>query len=151
MVASRWRGAGRADARLFFGRAERSPLLDDRAGGGAGTFARLDFFDAGGRLVARSAPPLLARLGRALDLARLFDLPDEHPDRMIAASIVLYVGLGIIAITMWNHWKPGGFASPIGFLEGLTDGSNVVLEMIMGITASSCASQSPGFVELTEA
>jgi len=33
-------------------------------------------------------------------------LPDNHPDRMIAASIVLYVGLGIIiAITVWNHWK----------------------------------------------
>ncbi len=48
----------------------------------------------------------LARLRRALDLARLFDLPDRHPDRMIAASIVLYVGLGIIiAITVWNHWK----------------------------------------------
>jgi hypothetical protein len=30
---------------------------------------------------------VLARLGRALDLARLFDLPDRHPDRMIAASI----------------------------------------------------------------
>jgi hypothetical protein len=25
---------------------------------------------------------------------------------MIAASIVLYVGLGIvIAVTVWNHWK----------------------------------------------
>jgi hypothetical protein len=25
---------------------------------------------------------------------------------MIAASIVLYVGLGIIiAVTLWNHWK----------------------------------------------
>jgi hypothetical protein len=25
---------------------------------------------------------------------------------MLAASIVLYVGLGIIiAITVWNHWK----------------------------------------------
>jgi hypothetical protein len=47
----------------------------------------------------------LARLGRALDLARLFDLPDGNPDRMIAASIVLYVGLGIvIAITVWKHW-----------------------------------------------
>jgi hypothetical protein len=35
-----------------------------------------------------------------------FDLPDGHPDRMIAASIVLYVGLGIIiAITVWNHRK----------------------------------------------
>ena len=40
----------------------------------------------------------------ALDLARLFDLRDHHPDRMIAASIVLYVGLGIaIAATLWNH------------------------------------------------
>jgi hypothetical protein len=48
----------------------------------------------------------LARLGRTLDLARLFDLPDRHPDRMIAASAVLYVGLGIIiAITLWNHWN----------------------------------------------
>jgi hypothetical protein len=48
----------------------------------------------------------LARLGRALALARLFDLPDGHPDRMIAASILLYVGLGIIiAFTMWSHWK----------------------------------------------
>jgi hypothetical protein len=49
---------------------------------------------------------VLARLGRALDLARLFDLPDRHPDRMIAASVVLYIGLGIIiAITVGNHWK----------------------------------------------
>jgi hypothetical protein len=47
---------------------------------------------------------VLARLGRALDLARLLDLPDRHPDRMIAASIVLYVGLGIIiAIRVWSH------------------------------------------------
>jgi hypothetical protein len=36
------------------------------------------------------------------------DLPDRHPDRMIAAWIVLYVGLGIIiAVTAWNHWKSG--------------------------------------------
>jgi hypothetical protein len=48
----------------------------------------------------------LARLGRVLNLARLFDLPDGHPDRMLEASIVLYVGLGIIiAITVLNHWK----------------------------------------------
>jgi hypothetical protein len=47
-------------------------------------------------------------LGCALALARLFDLPDRHPDRMIAASVVLYVGLGIIlAITVWNQWKAG--------------------------------------------
>jgi hypothetical protein len=27
---------------------------------------------------------------------------------MIAASLVLYVGLGVIlAITVWNHWKAG--------------------------------------------
>jgi hypothetical protein len=49
---------------------------------------------------------VLAKLGRSLDLARLFDLPDNHPDRMLAASVVLYVGLGIIiAITVWKHWK----------------------------------------------
>jgi hypothetical protein len=47
---------------------------------------------------------VLARMRRALDLARLFDLRDEHPDRMIAASIVLCIGLGI-AISVWNHWK----------------------------------------------
>jgi hypothetical protein len=47
-----------------------------------------------------------AKLGRALDLASLFDLPDRHPDRMIAASVVLYIGLGlIIATTVWNLWK----------------------------------------------
>jgi hypothetical protein len=49
---------------------------------------------------------VLARLGHVLDLAQLFELPDRHPDRMIAASIVLYVGLAIIvAITMWNYWN----------------------------------------------
>jgi hypothetical protein len=49
---------------------------------------------------------VLARLRRALDLARLFDLPDRHPDRIIAASIVLYVGLDIVsAVTVWNHCK----------------------------------------------
>jgi len=31
---------------------------------------------------------VLARLDRALDLARLLELPDEHPDRMIAASVL---------------------------------------------------------------
>jgi hypothetical protein len=36
---------------------------------------------------------VLARIGHVLDLASLFDLPDHHPDRMIAASIVLYVAL----------------------------------------------------------
>jgi hypothetical protein len=49
---------------------------------------------------------VLARLGGALDLARLFDLPDGHPDRMLAALLVLYIGLGIIiGITVWSHWK----------------------------------------------
>jgi hypothetical protein len=33
---------------------------------------------------------VFARLSSAVDLARLFDLPDRHPDRMIAASIELY-------------------------------------------------------------
>ena len=37
---------------------------------------------------------VFARLGHALDLARLFDLPDENPDWMIAASIVLYCWVG---------------------------------------------------------
>jgi hypothetical protein len=51
---------------------------------------------------------VLARLGRVLDLARLLDLPDRHPDGMIAASVVLYIGLGIIiAITVWSRWKAG--------------------------------------------
>jgi len=36
-------------------------------------------------------------------LAHLFDLPHRHPDRMIAASVVLYIGSGIIiAITVWK-------------------------------------------------
>jgi hypothetical protein len=49
---------------------------------------------------------VLARVGRVLDLAHLFDLPDHHPDRMIATSIVLYIGLRIIiAITVWGHLK----------------------------------------------
>jgi hypothetical protein len=49
---------------------------------------------------------ILARLGGVLDLARLFHLPPGHPDRMIAAQVVLYVGLWIIlAVTLWNHWK----------------------------------------------
>jgi hypothetical protein len=49
---------------------------------------------------------LLAKLARALDQARLFELPPWHPDRMIAAQLVLYVGLAItIAITLWQHWR----------------------------------------------
>ena len=52
------------------------------------------------------APPHATRLGRALDLAQLFNLPAHHPDRMIAASVVLYVGLGIIiAITVRSHFN----------------------------------------------
>jgi hypothetical protein len=47
---------------------------------------------------------VLARLSRA-STWRGFS-PHRHPHRMIAASVVLYVGLGIIiAITVWNHWK----------------------------------------------
>ncbi len=54
---------------------------------------------------------LLDRIGRALDLARLFELPAWHPDRMIAAQLVLYLGLAIIiALTMWSHWRA---ASPV--------------------------------------
>jgi hypothetical protein len=41
-------------------------------------------------------------------LARLFDLPDYHPDRMLAASILLCVELGIIiAVTMWKPLDGG--------------------------------------------
>jgi hypothetical protein len=39
---------------------------------------------------------VLARIARALDLARLLNLPPRHPDRMIAARVVLYIGLGIV-------------------------------------------------------
>jgi hypothetical protein len=47
---------------------------------------------------------ILAKVSRVLDLARLFNLPDNHLERRIAASIVLHVGLGItITITLWNH------------------------------------------------
>jgi len=46
-----------------------------------------------GTLVVDDAPP------------RTRDLPDHQPDRTIAASIVLYVSLGIIfAATIWP-WK----------------------------------------------
>jgi hypothetical protein len=49
---------------------------------------------------------VLARLGRALDLARLFDLPDGHPDRLLAASIVLHIELAIIlTTTVCHHWS----------------------------------------------
>jgi hypothetical protein len=49
---------------------------------------------------------VLAKLVRVLDLARLFRLPPGHPDRMIAAQVVLYVGLWIIlAAALWNQWR----------------------------------------------
>jgi hypothetical protein len=49
---------------------------------------------------------VLVRFAFFLDLARLFELPDRHPDRMIAASIVLYVGLAIILpMAVWHHWS----------------------------------------------
>lgn len=36
------------------------------------------------------------------------DLPPGHPDRMIAAQVVLYVGLGIvIAIVLYRRLVPG--------------------------------------------
>jgi len=54
--------------------------------------ARLDYyFDLDATLVSTMLRRILARVSRVLDLARLLDLPDNHPDRMIAASIVLYV------------------------------------------------------------
>ena len=49
---------------------------------------------------------LLRKLGRIFDLVRLFDLPPWHLNRIIAAQVALYVGLGtIIVATLWNHWK----------------------------------------------
>jgi hypothetical protein len=49
---------------------------------------------------------VLARLGRVLDLARLIDLRERHPDRLIAAPIVLHRrGEVIVVIMVWNHWK----------------------------------------------
>jgi hypothetical protein len=50
---------------------------------------------------------LLLQATSALDLARLFDLPDRHPDRMIAAQIVLYVGLGIVPLCVppYPMWR----------------------------------------------
>jgi hypothetical protein len=60
---------------------------------------------------------VIARLGHALDLARLFDLPDWHPDRMIAAQIVLYVGLGIFprsALEPLQGGAPVNFPTPKG-------------------------------------
>jgi hypothetical protein len=34
---------------------------------------------------------VLARISSALDLARLLDLPDNHPEPHVAASTVLYI------------------------------------------------------------
>jgi hypothetical protein len=46
---------------------------------------------------------VLARIVRALDLARLLDLPPRHPNRMITAQVVLYVGVGIvIAVALYR-------------------------------------------------
>jgi hypothetical protein len=48
----------------------------------------------------------LGRIGRVLDLTRLFEIPAWQPDRMIAAQLVLYIGLAIIiATTLWSHWR----------------------------------------------
>lgn len=44
------------------------------------------------------------RLARFPDIARLFDLPPRHPDRMIAAQLVLYIGLAIvIGVALWRR------------------------------------------------
>jgi hypothetical protein len=46
------------------------------------------------------------KVARALDLALILNLPPRHPDRMIAAQVVLYIGLAIfIATTHWQHSK----------------------------------------------
>jgi len=68
---------------------------------------------------------VLARLSRALDLARLFDLPDNHPDRMLAASIVLYVGLGIVIVATLESRSPERSFNHAGHLrlDSLTRGA----------------------------
>jgi hypothetical protein len=77
-----------------------------RSGSGVHPLARVDFFDVAGRLRVADAPRLLARLARALDLARLLDLPPGHPDRMIAGQLTLYIGLAIIiAIPLENNFR----------------------------------------------
>jgi hypothetical protein len=55
------------------------------------------------RCSSRMFRRVLAKVARALDLARIFDLPPGHPHRMIAAQVVLYVGLGIvIAVALYR-------------------------------------------------
>lgn len=47
---------------------------------------------------------LRERLARFLDIARLFDLPPWPPERMIAAQLVLYIGLAIvIGVSVWRR------------------------------------------------
>jgi hypothetical protein len=47
---------------------------------------------------------VLGKIARALDLARILDLPPRHPERMIAAQLVLYLGLGIvIALALYRR------------------------------------------------
>ena len=44
------------------------------------------------------------RIARFLGVARLFDLPPWHPERMIAAQLVLYIGLAIvIGVALWRR------------------------------------------------
>jgi hypothetical protein len=45
-----------------------------------------------------------AKIARAFDLVRILNAPPGHPDRMIAAQVVLYVGLGIvIAVVLYRR------------------------------------------------
>jgi hypothetical protein len=69
--------------------------------------ARFDLFDLDGTVWLTMRRRVLGRRSRAaLDLTRLFALPGNHPDRIVAASIVLYIRLGIIiAITVRSHLK----------------------------------------------
>jgi hypothetical protein len=59
-----------------------------------------------GTLEVDDAPPHTGESQPRPRLGAPFNLPDNHLERRIAASIVLHVGLGIImVITVWSHWK----------------------------------------------
>ena len=45
-------------------------------------------------LNARLSPGPISRLNS--EIWRLLTLPDGHPDRMIAAQVVMYIGIGVL-------------------------------------------------------
>jgi hypothetical protein len=67
---------------------------------------KLDFFARDDNLSLTDGEKALVKLRRVHDLARLFELPAWHPDRMIAAQVVLYVPLWInLAATLRSHLR----------------------------------------------